>query len=482
MDETPNSKPAHKSRLREWYRAALRPRLKRLVNDRFAMSAALFLVVLAAGAFSALFGVLDAAAPCAGFMRPVSTKLDPTRPHSEQASRPLPAAALDTPAPVDGWAEQISQSTAAAELAVQSALTDQHLLIQLYGGFQRLTDRTVVEDVAEPQYAVARLESGALTFTSDDVIDPAAQAASLKRLEHILDERDIPLLYLQAPSKITDGDRLPVGITDTSNANADAFLAALDENGIDYLDFRQVLKDAGGSWADWFYVTDHHWNQEGAFTAFQALCEKLEDYDLRSSVARGEKRSPITIDESLTKRESYDITTLPDVFLGSQGKRVGSLYAGMDDFALWVPNFPTLLRYNAALPPGHGDAEHTVLFPQRLEERDPFAGNPYTYYSGGDYAFTEIKNFYNPQGPKVLLLRDSFACAITPYLSYACSELYTLDPRYYSGDILTVLDWKKPDLVLVMYSPGLLQNSAAFSFLPQASSPSKADVLRWEQD
>lgn len=456
---------------------------KRLLGNRFALSAALFLLVITVGAFSALFGVLDGASACAGFARPAPVKGDPSRPHAEAAARPLRASALNLDAPVTPWPERVAEKTAAAEDAVQDALTDQHLLIQLYGGFQALSGRTLVEDHADPTYSVARLDSGLLAFPTDGVTDPAAQAAALKRLQHALDDRGISLLYLQAPGKLEpDREGLPYGVTDTSNRNADALLAALDEADVDYLDFRQTLRDAGGDWDNWFYTTDHHWNQEGAFAAFQALCDKLGDYDQTLPVSRGEKRRPIVLDEKWQQRDSYEISTFRDFFLGSQGKRVGSLYAGMDDFALWVPKSPTLLRYDAATPARHGGAEDTVLYPQRLEEQDPFAGNPYTYYAGGDYGFTRIKNYYNPQGPKVLLVRDSFACAITPFLAYSCSELVIVDPRYFQGDFLTYANWVGPDVVLVLYSPGTLRADAAFSFLSQPAAPSKGDVLRWETD
>lgn len=456
--------------------------IKRLLGNRFALSAVLFLLVITVGAFSALFGVLDNANACTGFTRPTPVKRNPSVPHSQPVSRPLRADALRLNAPVEPWSERVSKKTAAAEDAVQDALTDQHHLIQLYGGFQALSGRTVVEDHANSTYSVIRLNNGPLTFVSNDTTDPDAQAAFFKRLQHALDDRDISLLYLQSPSKITGEDSLPYGVADTSNHNADELLAALDEAGVDYLDFRQTLRDAGGSWNDWFYVTDHHWNQEGAFTSFLALCDKLEDYDQALSVSWGAKRRPIALDDRWQQRDSYEISTLPNFFLGSQGKRVGVLYAGMDDFSLWVPKSPTLLRYTAADPARHGGAEDTVLYPERLEETDPFSANPYTYYAGGDYGFTRITNYYNPQGPRVLLVRDSFACALTPYLAYSCSELAIVDPRYFQGNFLSYVDLVHPDVVLVMYTPGTLRTDVAFSFLSQPAAPSKGDVLRWKQD
>lgn len=458
-------------------------KLYRFLTNRFALSAVLFLLVITVGAFSALFGVVDSKTACAGYALPTLVKADPTRPHGQPVAAPLAARALNTPAPVASWAERVTKKTAAAESAVQTALTDQHTLIQLYGAFQAFTDRTVVEDTADPTYSVVRLDSGTLAFTVDSASRPAAQAATLKRLQHALDTRNISLLYLQAPAKMAPGnDVLPYGVADSGNQNADALLRLLEEKDIDCLDFRQTLLDAGGDWPDWFYTTDHHWNQEAAFTAFRALCGKLTDYDQTSTVSRGTKRRPITIDEKWTQRESYDITTVPSSFLGSQGKRVGSFYAGLDDFDLWTPKYPTLLRYTATNPASHGGAEDTVLFPVRLEETDPFKGNLYTYYAGGDYGYTTITNYYNPQGPRILLVRDSYACAITPYLAYSCSELIIIDPRYFHGNFLQQVDWTAPDVVLVMYSPGTLRTDTAFSFLSQPDPPSKSDALRWLAD
>ncbi len=111
---------------------------------------------------------------------------------------------------------------------------------------------------------------------------------------------------------------------------------------------------------------------------------------------------------------------LEHFFLGSQGKRVGSLYAGADDITLYTPKFDTELTYSC---PAYGFTrtgpfETSVCFPERVAQQDWFNGNPYTYYAGGDYPIATITNHKNPDGPRVVLLRDSFACALTP--SWPC--------------------------------------------------------------
>ena len=84
-------------------------RLKRLVTNRFSLSAALFLAVIVFGAFSALFGVLDNSTACTGFAQPSLLKQDPSLPHHVAAYRSLSAGALNAPAPIEEWPDRFSQ-------------------------------------------------------------------------------------------------------------------------------------------------------------------------------------------------------------------------------------------------------------------------------------------------------------------------------------------------------------------------------------
>lgn len=450
-------------------------RAKRLLTDRFSLTAVLFLCLTFAIALSALWSGLSSNSACAGYRVPQPVKSDPTLPRRTQTAV-VPAVSLSTPSKTPLTPTSSAPLTAqTAGDTVTHALEDQHGLIELYGALQRLTGRTVVEDPADNQYTVVRLEEGTLTFTGVGTPDPQAQAAHLKRLQLALDRRNVSLLYAQAPAKLTSDTPLPYGVEDTSNACADRLLAALEEGGVDCLDLRRALREAEGDWSGWFYRTDHHWTQQAAFLAFQALVQRLETYSQTVAVSNGSKQVPIRIPDRYTDPDSYETDTLPRFFLGSQGKRVGSSFVGTDDFPLCTPVFPTLLHYQAlsADLDAYGDAAETVLFPQRVERRDYYGGNPYTYYAGGDYPFARITNYYNSQGPRVLLIRDSFACAVTPYLAYATSELYTIDPRYFSGDLLTYVDWLKPDVVVILYSSGMVRSEEYYRLLPETGLSKK---------
>ena len=352
--------------------------------------------------------------------------------------------------------QRLEDFISSAETTANSALDKGHLFIQLYGGVQALTGRTVVEDV-EPQYSVVKLTDGTLTFVNSEPKDVTGQGRSVVRLARALEEREIPLLYVQAPQKLQEDDaRLPAGVTDYGNDYADQLLSVLAGHGVDTLDLRETLAAGDRDWSSYFFRTDHHWTPEAAFTANQALSEVLEeDYGF-------------SIPAQHTDPESFTRLTLSDFFLGSQGKRVGSLYAGVDDVELWFPNFPTNFTYSIPIYDMErtGPFETSLLFLERVEEKDFFNGNPYTLYSGGDYPLARIYNLLEPDAPRVMLLRDSYACVLTPFLALNCGELITIDLRYFHDDLLTYVDWLQPDLVIVSYTAGSVALEELFDFFP----------------
>ncbi len=356
------------------------------------------------------------------------------------------------------WVERDPQALLeGAESAVNQDLDRDHWFIQLYGGVQRLTLRRVVED-AVGENSVAKLSTGALNFV-DLQREPApeeasANAAAVAALVQDLEALDIPYRFLLAPQKIQRGQAmLPTGVPDYGNENASTFLQGLEEAGVAYTDFRPLL-ERNGVYADWFFRTDHHWRPEAAFFVWQALAGVLEE-------AYGFSTDPALLDG-----DNWERQVLEDFFLGSQGKRVGSLYAGTDSITLYSPRFDTDFTYTCPLygMERTGPFSESLCFPERVARRDWFGENPYVYYGGGDYPLATIVNHNNPNGPRIVLLRDSFACALTPFLALSCGELVTIDLRHFSGNLLDTIAGLEPDLVLTLYTAGTTSNSALFQF------------------
>ncbi|SBW09844.1 conserved exported hypothetical protein [uncultured Eubacteriales bacterium] len=345
-----------------------------------------------------------------------------------------------------------------AEGAANQDLDRTHLFIQLYGGAQRITGRRMVVDMADPDYTVARLNDGSLAFQNLTTA-PSDQTAHARAIADLRDyaeeELGAPLLYIQAPQKI-ETDQLPDGMENYGNQDADQLLDALSDLDVDTLDLRPALQDAARDpeTPALYFNTDHHWTPEGAFLGYQALSAELKE------------KYGYAADPQFLETASYEVTTYDDWFLGSQGKRVGTLYGGVDSINLWKPRFATDFTYSspAFFDDRTGPFETSLLFPERLEPKDYFGGNPYTLYSGGDYPLARMYNNLNPDGPRILLIRDSFSCALAPFLALQCGELMTMDMRYFTDDLASYLDWLNPDLVLVMYSASATRLDEMYPF------------------
>ena len=247
-----------------------------------------------------------------------------------------------------------------AESAVNGDLDRDHLFIQLYGGVQRLSGRRVVED-AVGENTVVRLSTGGLNFVDLQAapgVGPqvAENAAATAAFSQALEALGIPYLYVNAPQKLQRGEALlPTGVEEYGNESADAFLAELERRGTDYVDLRPLFEE-NGIYSNWFFRTDHHWKPEAAFFAWQALTDELEE------------RYGLSANPALTDPANWDTRVLEHFFLGSQGKRVGSLYAGADDITLYTPKFDSELTYSC---PAYGFTrtgpfETSVCFPERV--------------------------------------------------------------------------------------------------------------------
>lgn len=74
----------------------------------------------------------------------------------------------------------------------------------------------------------------------------------------------------------------------------------------------------------------------------------------------------------------------------------------------------------------------------------------------------------NPDAPRVLIFRDSFGCALTPFLSLVCGEMMAVDPRYFNGgqeEMFEYIEWLNPDILLILNTTGSLRVEEMYPYL-----------------
>lgn len=266
-----------------------------------------------------------------------------------------------------------------------------------------------------------------------------------------LKENNIPLAYIQSPFKISKFEDTDLsGIIDFSNQNADKFLKGLSDLGIPSLDLRDTIKKEGFPHHELFYRTDHHWRVETGLWATGVVAEYLNngfDFD---------------IDTGLYKKENYNFEVYPDWFLGSQGKKVTLAKTTADDFTVVSPKFKTDINYKILSQGFDKTGDFKIMMDTSLlEEKDLYYNNTYKVYSDGvDFLETENKAVENDKS--ILILSDSFADVVKPFISLGVKKTYSIDLRYFKGSLKGFIEDKKPDMVLIMYNPSVIPKTIEY--------------------
>ena len=319
-------------------------------------------------------------------------------------------------------------------------------LMDLNSVKERLLGTRIIE---KSDSVMVRADSGRIA-SYDGLLSPEDirfAADRVRQLQQYAEENGAAFLYCAVPRK-SYYEVFPPNILNNEASNYNHFTAALQANQVPLVKLADFFGEKGLSGGDVFFTTDHHWKPLAALSAAGEICRTLK-------VLYGFPFSPDYADI-----RNFKVTTYPDLFLGSYGKKTGRFFSslGVDDFDLVLPDFPTAFTESRPLAKAekHGSFEETLIYKENLA-KDHYKINAYAAYSGGDFRLQIMKNEMNPEGAKILLIRDSFACAAAPFLALQAGELHICDIRDYEGfvgnklSIKSYIETEKPDYVLVLY-------------------------------
>lgn len=233
---------------------------------------------------------------------------------------------------------------------------------------------------------------------------------------------------------------------------ADDLLAWLRHYNVPCLDLRSLPEDSGLGYAQSFYKTDHHWTTPAAFAGYCRILDWLE------------QTTALVLDPDGVTRDvdSYTIETYPSAMFGSQGRRTGLHYSGgAEDFIIYYPledgSYLLCTEDNGKQREYEGGFRGALVddgFEAEVRE-DLFNESSYDLsFLRGLHDVLSIENRNLPDGPRILLLSDSYSCPLGCYLAQNCSRL---DMVYVLGDemedVLNMIRENGYDYVLTCIYP-----------------------------
>lgn len=323
-------------------------------------------------------------------------------------------------------------------------LENRNQWINLNGIFQKGMGKT--GDLEKDWYL---LKNGMLMYsqrkrTSEDLKTYANNVVELSRY---VEKHGKNFLYVQLPYKVQGEEEYPAGVPDYGNRNANGIMKILLSKSVQTMDFWDIMKNQNIETAESFFKTDQHWKPETALWAAGELSKKLTQVDSEWKDYPEYRNS-----------NNYRIKYHSNLFLGAIGKKIGSAYAGKDDFNMPIPLFENTIRYRVPRQEDSidrtGDFETAFIESNNLKN-DPFKVNTYAAYCDGDHNKEQVTNESAPNQRNILLIRDSFSCTLMPYLALYTKNITTLDLRLYKTKSVYDYIRRHPDIdtVIVAYNP-----------------------------
>ena len=273
-----------------------------------------------------------------------------------------------------------------------------------------------------------------------DALYPSKRISEFSDYIKQLNSNFVLVIYPIKNSKYDN--QLPIGLKDNINTTVDNLLNILEGKKINTLDLRENVKNTFKSHYEMFFLTDHHWKPSAGLWASKEICKYInEKYNWN-------------IKTSLLDKENFNTTILPNYYLGSQGKKITLTYVKPDDFIILEPRYKTdFQRFCPEWQNATGTFADVMFSKKHIEKCDLYNENTYSYYLDGDKGYLRlINNSDYAFNKKVLLIRDSFNCVVSPFLALGIKDLTMLDLRYFNGSLKTFIEKENFDLVIIGYN------------------------------
>lgn len=247
---------------------------------------------------------------------------------------------------------------------------------------------------------------------------------------------DIPIDMLIVPNSVcVNSDKLPAAaVNDDQLETIKSISDQLDDSVTLFSAYDTLIDLQENQGIRAFYRTDHHWTASAA----RAVCDswlQSEGYPVTSA--------------------DYDFRTVQD-FYGTLYSKAPASFIEPDVFSYYeTSDLNVEVKYIS-----ENTFSYTFFEKSYLDKKDK-----YSTFFGGNFAQLKISSDCGGN-EKILVLKDSYANSLIPFLAEYFSEIYVVDLRYFHlGSVSEIIAENGIDRVLMVYNVDFINEDNNFLWL-----------------
>lgn len=258
-------------------------------------------------------------------------------------------------------------------------------------------------------------------------------------IQEFADDIDIPVYMTVIPSSgYVNSGKLPWNHeTYKDNEWIEAFRQQLGKN-VRFVDVQEDFVKAAAD-RQLYYKTDHHWTSLGAYECYRLLGAAMGYTPLVES--------------------DFDKETV-EGFYGTSYAKAALWFLPPDTMELWTNRHQPADAVTVDIHDGQDSKSGTSYF-----FRDQLGNDDkYPVFLDGNHSLVRITN-EAAEGGTLVVIKDSYAHTLVPFLSQHYRNIIMVDLRYYKKEVSALAEQEHADAVLLLYSLDNLAADTNLSYL-----------------
>lgn len=263
----------------------------------------------------------------------------------------------------------------------------------------------------------------------EDYLKPENTEKIIDNLNEFQESINVKADFMLVPTQVSIySDKLPQYASPISQLKTiKEYYSSVNMNCIDVYDILKANKDN----EQLFYKLDHHWTTDGAYYAYTEYCNKKG----LVPVSRNEYKTEIIKD-----------------FRGTIYSKLN--YSGLDrgeDIKIYNKDFDLSVNYD-------GKESNSLYNMEYASKKDK-----YSIFLNNINSFIEITNNDTESEKSLVLVKDSYANSMVPFLVNHYKKIYVFDTRSYKMAVSDFINENNVDDVLLVYNVNTIDSDTGIN-------------------